>query len=238
MADERMKLEVQARETLGSAEARRLREQGLVPGVLYGAGKDVQAFAVRERELRRVLTGGHGTHAILDVVVTDGAKTARHAVLKDYQLHPTRNRLLHVDLHEVRLDRPIQSAVAIELVGEPEGVTAGGVLTQVAREVHVEALPMSIPDRLELDVSALGVGESLRVGDLAAPEGVTLLDDEDGVVASVGVPTRVEEPEEALSEEELAEGEGLPPEQRPEGGAEGAAEPGADAAGDEQNAPG
>ena len=235
MAGERVKLEVEAREARGSAESRRLRARGFVPGVLYGNGGEAAAFAVGERDLRRVLTGEHGTHAILDVVIADGGQKARHAVLKDYQLHPTKQRLLHVDLQEVRLDRPIQAQVAVELVGEPEGVTMGGVLTQVTREVNVEALPMDVPDRLELDVSALAIGESLRVADLHVPETVTLLDDEDEVLASVAQPTRVEEPEEVLDEEEAEGVEGeVPSEERPEGAAEGPAEPDADAAGGHQ----
>ena len=239
MAGERVKLETQPRETHGSAEARRLRARGLVPGVLYGNGGEATAFCVAERELRRVFTGDHGTHAILDVVLGDGKKP-HHAVLKDYQLHPTKGRLLHVDLHEVRLDQAIQSAVAVELIGEPEGVTMGGVLTQLGREVHVEALPMEIPDRIDVDVSHLAIGDNLRASDLAIPEGVTLLDDPETVIASVAQPTRVELPEDMLDEaeaEELAEGE-VPEEERPEGAADQPGEPDADAAGEPGTAEG
>ncbi len=223
-------MEVEPREVVGSAESRRLRSRGYVPGVIYSDGKDATAFSVAERELRRALTGDHGMHAILDVVVGPGAKE-QHAVLKEYQLHPTRRRLLHVDLHEVRLDRVIQATVTIELVGEAEGAKAGGVLNQVGREVTVEALPLEVPDRLELDVSVLEIGDSLRVADLAAPEGVTILDDPDAVVAAVTVPTKVEEPEpeEVEGEEELAEGE-EPSEEQPEG--EGSAESADEATGE------
>jgi large subunit ribosomal protein L25 len=231
MAGERIKLEVEQREARGSAEARRLRAQGLVPGVLYGNGGKAHAFCVAERELRRVLTGEHGTHAILDVVLGDGKKP-HHAVLKDYQLHATKARLLHVDLHEVRLDQPIQSAVVVDLVGDPEGVTMGGVLTQVGREVNVEALPMEIPDRIEADISALAIGDNLRAGDLTIPDGVTLLDDPETVLASVAQPTRVELPEEMLDEAEAEDLEDVPEDERPEGAADQPAEAGADAAGD------
>jgi large subunit ribosomal protein L25 len=237
MAGERIKLRVDARANGGSAEARRLRVRGFVPGVLYGRGAEPQPFVVGERDLRRVLTGQHGTHAILDVVVGDGGQKARHAVLKDYQLHPTRGELLHIDLQEVRLDQAIHAQVTVELVGDPEGVTMGGVLTQVTREVNVEALPMEVPDRLELDVSGLAIGDSLRVADLSVPEGVKLLDDDDVVLASVSAP-RVEEPEEVLEEEEAAEGEEVPPEEQPEGAAERPAERAADAAGGHQTTEG
>ena len=235
MAGDRIKLEVQAREARGSADVRRLRAEGLIPGVLYGAGKEPQSFCVGERELRRAITGDHGTHTILDVVVEGDGGKPRPAVLKDYQVHPTKSRLLHVDLHEVRLDRPIQTAVGVELLGESEGVKVGGVLTQVTREVNVEALPMSIPDRLELDISALEIGDSLRVADLVVPEDVTVLDDEDVVLASVAAPRVEEEPVEAEEDEgaELAEGE-----EAPEGAAEEAAEPEADAAGEQETTEG
>ena len=237
MAGERVRLEVEPREERGSAAARRLRAQGLVPGVLYGNGDEAHPFSVNERELRRVLTGDHGTHAILDVVLPDGKK-AHHAVLKDYQLHPTKSRLLHVDLHEVRLDQPIQAQVAVELVGDAEGVTMGGVLTQITREVNVEALPMAVPDRVELDVSGLGIGDSLRVADLPAREGVKFLDDPDAVLASVSQPTRVEVPEEMLEEEEAEALAEVPTEQKPESAGGQPAEPDADAAGGDQTVPG
>ncbi len=238
MAGERIRVEVEPRERLGSADARRLRAKGRIPGVIYGKGGEAEPFAIPERELRRALTGDHGTHAILDVVLPDGRAKARHAILKEYQLHPTRGRLVHVDLQEVQLDQPIQAQVAVELVGDPEGVTAGGVLTQVTREVNVEALPMNVPDRLELDVSSLQIGDSLRVADLTAPGAVTLLDDPETVLASVGQPTRVEVPEEMVSEEEAAAAGELPADEQPTGAAEQRAEPDADASGEHQSAEG
>jgi large subunit ribosomal protein L25 len=237
MAEGRTTLNVKKRNGGGSAHARRLRAAGEVPGVLYGDGKQAHPFSIGERELRRVLTGEHGLHAILDIVI-EGSQKPHHAVLKDYQLHATRNRLLHVDFHEVRLDRPIHAQVVVELVGQAQGAIEGGVLQQPTREINVEALPMEIPDRITLDVSSLNIGDALRVSDIPAQDGVTLLDDAELVLASVTVPTRVEEPEEVVSEEELAEGEELPEEERPEGAAEGAAEPRADAAGEQQPAEG
>ena len=232
MAGERVKLVVQERESRGTRPSRRLRRDGLIPGVLYGQGKPPHAICVPERELRRVLTGAGGLHAILDVVL-EGQTDAHHAVLKEYQQDPIRGRLTHVDFHEVRLDRPIQAQVAVQLIGEPAGVNEGGVLSQVTREVTVEALPMQIPEHLELDVSRLAIGESMRVGDLEAVEGVAFLDDPETVLANVTLPTQVVEPEEELEEEEAAEGVEVPEgEEAPEGAAEAPAEPGADAAGE------
>jgi large subunit ribosomal protein L25 len=239
MAGERIKLEVKEREGRGSADSRRLRREGLIPGVLYGRGKPPHPFAVPERELRRVLSGDSGLHAILDVVV-DGQETARPSVLKDYQQHVPSGRLSHIDLHEVRLDQPIQTQVSVTLVGEPAGVKEGGVLSQVSREINVEALPMEIPDHLELDVSGMGIGDTLRLADLPAQEGVTYLDDpEETVLASVQVPAVIVEPE--PEEEELEEGEEgaelAEGEEAPEGeeGAEPTAE-GEGAGGEDQQA--
>src|SRR5947207_10972374 len=238
MAGERIKLQVKEGEARGSAGARRLRKQGFIPGVLYGKGKSSHAIAVPERELRRVLTGAGGLHAILDVVL-EGQKTTHASILKDFQQDPIRGHISHIDLQEVRLDKPIQASVNVQLVGEPAGTKEGGVLSQVQREINVEALPMEIPEHIDLDVSGMAIGDTLRLADLAAMDGLTYLDDpEETVLATVTLPTRVEEPEEVTEEgEELPEGE-VPPDEQPEGAAEGAAEPAADAASGEQGEPG
>jgi large subunit ribosomal protein L25 len=240
MAGERVRLRVKTRDSRGSAESRRLRADGLVPGVLYGNGGNAQPFCIEERELRKALTGDHGLHAILDVVL-EGQQKAHHAVLKEYQLDPTRAWLLHIDLQEVRLDQAIQTQVVVELIGESEGVKEGGVLSQIQREVNVEALPMEVPDRLELDVSGMKIGDALRLSDLRVPEGAKLLDDAETVLATVTPPTKIEEPEvveEELEEGELPEGEVPEGEEAPEGEAEEPAESEADAAGEEQNTEG
>jgi large subunit ribosomal protein L25 len=224
MAGERVKLEVQAREAHGSAEVRRLRREGLIPGVIYGGGNDPAAISVPERVLRKALTGAGGLHAILDVVVEgDGNGEARPAILKDYQQDVISGRISHVDLHQVRLDRPIQASVVVQLVGESVGVKEGGVLSQITREITVEALPMEIPEHVEADITEMQIGDTLRLGDLKAIEGVTFLDDpEETVLASVSAPTVFEEPE---VEEEAEEGVEVPEgEEAPEAAGEAPAE--------------
>ncbi|HET6643639.1 MAG TPA: 50S ribosomal protein L25 [Gaiellaceae bacterium] len=229
MAGERVKIEVQERESRGSADARRLRRNGLIPGVLYGRGKNPHAFCIAERDLRKALTGTAGLHAILDVVI-EGQKTSHPSILKDYQQDVITGRLAHIDLQEVRLDQPIQAQVVIELVGEAAGSIEGGVLSQVTREINVEALPLEVPERIEVDVSPLQMGDTLRLADIALQEGVTYLDDpEETVIATVTVPTQIVEPEpeeeEELEEgEELAEGEEAPEGAEGEAPAEGEAE--------------
>jgi large subunit ribosomal protein L25 len=214
MAGERVKLEVQARDARGSADVRRLRKQGLVPGVIYGGGKDPAAICVPERTLRKALTGSGGLHAILDVVVEgDGKADPRPAILKDYQQDVMTGRVSHIDLHQVRLDRPIQASIVVELVGESVGAKEGGVLSQVSREINVEALPMEIPEHIDADVSPMQIGDTLRLADIPTIDGVTFLDDpEETVLATVTAPSVFEEPEPEEPEEgaELPEGEEAP----------------------------
>src|SRR5205807_3324825 len=171
MAGERTKLLVTQREKLGSAETRRLRRQGLIPGVLYGTGDPV-AICIEERELRRALTGAGGLHSILDVEI-DGKGSTHASILKEYQVDPVRGGVTHVDLQEVRLDQPIQASVTVLLLGgeDAPGVREGGVLSQPLREVTVEALPLEVPEHIEVDVSGMEIGATLRISDLTAPEG-------------------------------------------------------------------
>ena len=226
MAGERVKLTVTERTRLGSSESRRLRRQGLVPGVLYGRAEPV-AICIGERDLRSALSTAGGSHAVLDVAIDGGSEHS--AILKEYQRDKVRGTITHVDLQEILLDQMIHSAVAVTLVGEPVGVKEGGVLTQVVNEVHVEGLPLEIPQHLDVDVSGMHIGDSFRLAELRVPDTITVLDDlETTVLATVTMPTRVEEPEvEAVEGEEGVEGEA----------GEAAAEGAEPAAGEESGAP-
>jgi len=205
MSSERVTLEVSERgaDQVGSRRVRRLRKEGLVPGVLYGKGH-ARAIVVDERTLRTALTGPSGLHTIVDVVI-EGQTTPHHAVLKDYQRHPIRGTLTHVDFHEVRLDRPIQAAVSVQFVGESPGSKQGGIVQQVTRDVQVEALPTGIPEHVQLDISGLEIGGTLRVENLVPVEGVTFLDDPQLVLATCSIPRGITELEEEAAEG--AEGE-------------------------------
>jgi large subunit ribosomal protein L25 len=216
VSGDRLKLEVREREDLGSRRTRRLRAEGLVPGVLYGKGH-TRAIVIPERELRAAMTGPSGLHAILDVVI-EGQTTVHPSILADYQQDPIRGTISHIDLREVRLDQPIHATVAIHLVGESVGVKAGGMISLVTRELHVEALPADVPEHIDVDITQMEVGDVLRLADLGAIENVALLDDpHETVIATVAVPRGFAELEEAEAAE-AAEGE--------EGAAEeGAAEP-------------
>jgi len=205
VSGDRITLEVKERaaDQIGTRNVKRLRREGLIPGVLYG--KANKAFVVSERELRIALTGPSGLHAIVDVVIA-GQKAPHHAVLKEYQQHPVRGTITHVDFHEVRLDQPIQATVVVQLVGEAPGAKIGGVVQQVARELRVEALPSAIPEHIEVDLSGLELGESLRLQDVRAIAGVTFLDDPaETVIANCSSPRGLTEAEEAAEEALAAE---------------------------------
>src|SRR5262245_28258754 len=139
VSGDRLKLEVREREDLGSRRTRRLRSEGLVPGVLYGKGH-ARAIVIPERELRAAMTGPSGLHAILDIVI-EGQTTVHPSILADYQQDPIRGTISHIDLREVRLDQPIHATVVVQLVGESVGVKAGRMLSLVRSELDVGAVP-------------------------------------------------------------------------------------------------
>ena len=220
MSGDRIKLEVRERAELGSRHTRRLRKEGIVPGVLYGNGKPLP-IAVPERVLRAAMTGPSGLHAILDVVL-EGQTTVHPSILADYQQDPIRGKVAHIDLREVRLDQPIQATVVVSLVGEAKGADEGGVVSLVQRELNVEALPMDVPDHIDVDVSALEIGDVLRLEDVTAPEGVTFLDDlHETVIVSVTMARAFVELEEAEAEA-AAEAEAEEAAEEGEEGEEGA----------------
>jgi large subunit ribosomal protein L25 len=193
------RLDVSSRTADGSRSARRMRHEGLVPGVLYGGTGEPISFAVQERVLRTALAA---VGAVLEVALDGGRPTP--AVLKETQRHPVRDQLMHVDLIRVRLDQPIQANVAVELTGAEDapGVRDGGVLEQVTHSVHVEALPTAIPESIGHDVSAMTIGDTLVLSALVAPEGVTLLGDLDEIVIATLSPPRLRlEDEEEIEQE-------------------------------------
>jgi large subunit ribosomal protein L25 len=204
---ERVKLTVEARKAGKSSSARALRRQGLIPGIFYGNGRTPEAVVVHLHDMRTALTGEGGRHAILDVI-SPGAKSATPAIVKDMQVHPVRDTLMHFDLLEIRMDRAIDSATRVVLVGESPGVEEGGVLDQPTHELAISALPTALPESIEVDVSSLGIGDSVKLADITPPEGVTFTGDPDIVLASVVAPTQLTEAEEAgLIEGEELEGE-------------------------------
>ena len=200
MAKGRETLKAAPRSDFGSRTSRRLRREGLVPGVVYSGGSDARPFQAPEREIRALL--GEGA-ALFDLEI-EGAK-AVPVVVKEQQHHPVRGSLQHIDLQEVRLDEAIQAEVTIELEGTDTapGVKGGGVLEHVTREVTVEALPAEIPDQIIADVSAMEINDTLQLSSVPVPDGVKLVaDDLEEVTIATLSPPRVEEVAEPEVEEE------------------------------------
>jgi large subunit ribosomal protein L25 len=204
MADgKRPSLDVQERPERGTRAVKRLRREGFVPGVVYG-GKEGEctSFKVNSFDLRHVLVGGQ---ALIDLKV-DG-KT-RPVIVKDQQQHPVRDELLHIDFLEVRLDEKIQTVVSVHLEGAEEapGIKEGGVLEHITHQLNILALPTDIPDTIHVDVSGLEIAATMHLAEVPAPQGVEFLDHlEETIIATVVVPTEVEEPE--IAEETVLVGE-------------------------------
>ncbi len=193
-----VKLQVNERELTGNGPARRLRAEGLLPGVLYAKGTEAKSITV---DLEALVTAmhEHGHNVILELEMGEESKgkgkkkaATHYAVVKELQRHPRRRSLLHVDLHEVDLAVEIEAPVAVELVGTPAGVADGGVVDWEHREVTVRALPSAMPEVIELDVTGLTVGHHLSVDALKAPAGTKILDDP-GIIVVTLVPPRVEQ---------------------------------------------
>jgi large subunit ribosomal protein L25 len=223
-APKRPNLAVAERTAKGSRAARRLRRSGAIPGVVYGGTNgDCKAVTIGARELRSALLA---SSAVIDVKIGDDKSVP--VIVKDQQHHPVRDEIVHIDLLEVRLDEKIHTTVPLELEGveEAPGVKEGGVMEHVTRELNIEALPTSIPERIVADVSGMDPAATMHLSELTAPEGVVFLDDpEETIVATVTIPTEVVEPE-VEEETELVGEEGEVPEgeEAPEGEAAAPAE--------------
>jgi large subunit ribosomal protein L25 len=176
-------LEAQPRTPGTKNDARRVRREGRIPAVVYGAGKSAVPVAVDPRQVSRILHSETGHNSVFDLAL-DGEKTK--AMIVDWQYEPIKGSLLHIDLKRIAMDQKLRVNVPIELVGDPEGVkTQGGLLEQIVREVEVECLPADIPNVIELNVAALVFGVVLRVSDLPKSDKVKFVTDADQPVAHI-----------------------------------------------------
>ncbi|MGH7266958.1 MAG: 50S ribosomal protein L25 [Candidatus Rokuibacteriota bacterium] len=213
---------VERREATGKGAVRRLRRQGLVPAVLYGARTEPVALSLSPKEIQRALHG-HAGGGVLVSLKLAGEAEARSAVVRDLQFDPVRETLIHVDLQAVRMDEEITVEVPIHPVGDAAGVKEqSGVLAVLLRTVEVACLPTRIPDRLDVDVSALRIHDVITVGDIPPPEGVRLTTPANQAVITVAPPMAEEVA--APTAAAAAEPEVLT-ERKPEEGAEEGAKP-------------
>jgi large subunit ribosomal protein L25 len=178
-------LEVQDRNDAGKGVARKLRQQGRIPAVVYGGHRDPAKITVDRKSLVDLIQkSDHGMRSIF-LLKMEGTDQQRHAMIKDFQMHPISRKMTHIDFVRVLMDEVIRVSVPLHIVGTAIGVKEGGILDWHIREIHVECLPNQIPDRIDVDVSALGNHDFLRISDLTVPEGVKVLDDLDRNIVGV-----------------------------------------------------
>lgn len=210
------------REAVGKGGARSMRREGRIPGILYGHGEESIPLSVDARELQRLVHSVSIENTIVDLSLK-GTRQPYKVLIREIQRHPTREEYIHVDFFHIAMDEKISVEVPIVLNGEPTGVrNKGGILDHQLRELEVYCLPAEIPERIEVDVSELDIGDAIHVRDLAVPEGVEIEADPDRAVAAVLAPAVVPiEEEVAASVEEPAEPEVITKRRAEEEGEEG-----------------
>ena len=182
-------MHVERRQGIGKGQAKRLRRSGVVPAILYGARTEPVPLAIAPRELQRVLGAHTGGGVLVSLRFPDEQGEARTAIIRDLQYDPVRETLLHVDLQAVSMDEEITVEVPIHVVGEAAGVKEqSGILALIQRTVEVSCLPALIPERLDVDVSRLRIGDVLTVADLRLPEGVRTLAEPTQALVTVSPP--------------------------------------------------
>ena len=189
------------RNGVGRQVAKRSRADGMIPAVIYGAHTKPTPIQVPEVEVTRIFKHATSENMLVQLTLGEKGGGERLAFIQEIQHHPTTDRVLHLDFHEVRADEKLHARVPILARGEPEGVrTGGGVLEQVLRELEVECLPKDLPERIEIDVSALLIGGNIHVKELKVPANVSVLSHADVSVFTVLAPTKEEEVAPAASE--------------------------------------
>jgi large subunit ribosomal protein L25 len=217
---EQIKLSATSRTEKGKGVAKRLRSEGKLPAVVYGHKTDPIALTIDSKQLLKLIVEGKSEHKLFGLSIEGNGKPIEKIVMiKELQIHPLKRNFLHVDFFEVAMDEEITLSLVIKLVGEAPGVEMGGMLQQVRRDIEIKCLPSQIPDTVEIDVSALNIGDSVHLNDIQLPEGIKVLDDADLTIATVLAPVveKEVEPEEVEGElEEEAAAEAGAEEKKPE----------------------
>ena len=201
---ELIELNANIRTTVGNGPARRLRQSGQLPAVLYGPGAETVLLSVNISDFDQVLKKSGASQLLLNLVIQDSETYTRSAMVKELQTHPVSRNFLHVDFYEIAMDRKIRVKVPIVTTGMAKGVELGGVLQIIRREIEVLCLPFEVPESFEIDIADLDIGDSIHVKDIS-PEGeIEFLEDEHFTVVTLLSP-KLEEEEEPTEEEEEEE---------------------------------
>ena len=189
-----VKLKAEPRSATGRSAARKLKNRGIVPAVIYGGKHKSQALQVLERDINTMLSHASGENILVELEIA-GEKTGRTALLQEVQHSPVRGDVVHVDFHAISMDEKIEASVPLEALGVATGVkNFGGLLEQNLRTLAIECLPRDLPDKITVDVSALNIGDAIHVRDIKLPEGVTVKVNADLTAFSVVAPVAEEEP--------------------------------------------
>jgi large subunit ribosomal protein L25 len=204
-----MQLDAEARTETGKGPARRFRSVGRLPAIFYGPETDPIMLSVDYVELKKMLKGKSAENVVFDLRIdSDGERQSRKVMIKEVQRDPVTRDYLHVDFYEIAMGKELEVEIPIHLINTPMGVSNGGILEHIRRELRVSCLPEDMVDKIEMDVSGLDIGQSIHIRDLSLPPGLKLLDDVSLTIATVVAPTTTAEvEEEAKVEEEAAEPE-------------------------------
>ncbi len=195
-----VELKAKTRTKTGNGPARVLRREGFIPAVIYGAKTKPLSLMVSARELENALKKSGSGSTMLNLTIEDAGQDAKVVMLKELQRDPLSRRFLHADFYEVDMDRAIWVNVPVVVLGKAPGVEEGGTLQVLKRELTVSCLPKNIPSVIEIDISALGIGDSIHLSSLVLPEGVAMDTSHDYTLVTVSAPR--------LEERPMAEGEG------------------------------
>lgn len=202
---ELIELNANIRTTVGNGPARRLRQSGQLPAVLYGPGAETVLLSVNISDFDQVLKKSGASQLLLNLVIQDSETYTRSAMVKELQTHPVSRNFLHVDFYEIAMDRKIKVKVPIVTTGIAKGVELGGVLQIIRREIEVLCLPFEVPESFEIDIADLDIGDSIHVRDISQEGEIEFLEDENFTVVTLLIPKIEEEEEPAEEEEEEAE---------------------------------
>lgn len=179
-------IKAERRKVLGKNACYRLRCQGLIPAILYGPGVDNIPLVLNKKDIISILKSETGERTIFQIAL-DGEE--KNVMIKDLQVNPVTDEILHVDLFQIAMDRPIRVAVPISLQGEAIGVkTQGGLVDFITRELEIECLPHLIPEQIVVDISGLHVHQAIKVADLPPKPGIKIVDDPETVIVTIGLP--------------------------------------------------
>jgi len=202
---EKIDLKANLRKETGKGPSRRYRKKGLIPAVFYGPEIGSIPLVVNQTEFKKAIKGKWGENVLVNLTLEEKQESEPQiALIRDIQIDPVKQKIIHIDFQKIALEKKIEISVPIELFGKAEGVKAGGVLQQIERELEIKCMPLQIPERIEVDVTNLGIGESIHVKDISLGKDVEILSSGEKTIVTILSPKVEEEKAEEEAVEEAA----------------------------------